>query len=579
MNVSNEPRIQSTQAKGACSRLPNQDSSVAERFGSITNLVADICQQFGINTLSPQVEACQRLISEQETIDVVVFGNFKAGKSSFLNNLMGQNILPVGVLPLTAIITRLRSGDSVKAKVQFLDGTSQDVPVAEVGNYIAEAKNPGNAKRVADVLIQTPSLERYRGLQFIDTPGLNSVYAHNTETSRNWLPQVGAALLTISADHPFSEQDAELLKALLRSTPKVNILLTKADLLDAQQIDEVKNFIGRQVAAITSERVPIYIYSTRSETASHRNILDRELLSPLTIYRTSESGNILQHKLSILVRDALNYVKIGLAAAEQDEAKRANLHEQIVDRKNNEEAVIEELRLVERDCISKTRPQVEEIIQRHQARLRHELSGELKSRLPEWKLNLWKLSRTYETWLSEELKKSVLKVSTEERSKLALPLENAELRFSRATGNFKNALAANVERCLGIKISSAAWRGEIKVPAQADISISPAFDIHIDSIWFLLPTPLIKPWVHRHFLRNLPWEVEKNLSRLETQWTNSIDTRIHDLKRQAEEYVQAEIKTIENLLNQQSSQSSEFVSAGEALTHCQKALQTGVAGS
>lgn len=557
----------------------NSASLSREAFSSIINRVAVICGEFEIDSLTPQIKACEQLIAGDETIDVAVLGNFKAGKSSFLNNLMGEDILPVGVLPLTAIITRLRYGKSVNATVQFLDGASRQVPVAEVGNYIAESENPKNAKRVFDVLIETPALKPYAGLQFIDTPGLNSIYAHNSETSRNWLPRVGAALLTISADHPFSEQDAELVKASLRSTPRVNVLLTKADLLDAQQLEEVKNFIHRQMAAITSERIPLYIYSTRNNATSHRNVLDRELLSPLTLGRASESDNILRHKLSILLADALNYVKIGLAAVECDQANRTGLRDQILDRKSNEDAAIEELRLVERDCINKTRSQVEEIIQSHQAPMQHELTVELKSRLLEWKLNLWKLSRTYEAWLGEVLTQKILTVSNTEAGKLALPMENAERRFSRVTGNFKNSLAVNVERCLGIKMSSVAWRGEIKMPTQADISISPAFDIHIDSLWFLLPTPLIKPWVHRHFLRNVPWEVEKNLSRLETQWTNSIDGRIHDLKRQAEDYVQTEIKTIGHLLNGQPSKTSAFVQAREVLGQCQRLLAANFGGS
>jgi GTP-binding protein EngB required for normal cell division len=373
----------------------NPVSSVRE--ANILNQVADVCRQFEINSLRLQIEACEKLIADDESIDVVVLGNFKAGKSSFLNNLVGENILPVGVLPLTAIITRLRYGDSVKATVHFLDGTSSEVQVAEVGKYIAESENPKNATRVSNVLIETPALKAYAGLQFIDTPGLNSIYAHNSATSRNWLPRVGAAILTVSADHPFSEQDAGLLNALLHSTPKMNILLTKADLLSAEQLNDVKDFIHQQIAAITSERIPIFIYSTLIDAASHRNILDRELLLPLALCRISESGNILRHKLGALITDSLNYVNIGLAAAQQDESNLTGLREQILDKKNNDDAVIEELRLVEKDCISKTRPQVEEVVQCHQTRLQHELIAELKSRLPEWKLNLWKLSRTYET--------------------------------------------------------------------------------------------------------------------------------------------------------------------------------------
>jgi GTP-binding protein EngB required for normal cell division len=567
-----------SQSLSTDAKMPNGNSQSVHRESSICmiNRVADICRRFEINTLTPQVEACQKLIGNNEMIDVVVLGNFKAGKSSFLNSLAGAAILPVGVVPVTAIITRLRYGESVRASVQFLDGRSQQVPLTDVKNYIAESQNPANAKRVADVLIETPALKSYAGLQFIDTPGLNSIFTHNSETSRNWLPNVGAALLAISADHPFSEQDAALLKELLRFTPKVTILLTKVDLLSAEQIDEVKNFICQQIDSIVANHISFFTYSIREETNSRREILDNELLLPLARSRISESESILQHKLKTLLADLLNYLKIGLVAATKDESNRAWLREQILGGKNNQEAVAEELRLIERDCLGRTRSQVDEIIERHQARLQRELLAELRTQLSAWNLNLWKLSRAYESWLGDALKQKVLAVSSLERDALAAPLQKAERRFSRAVENFKNSLSANVERTLGIKMASAAWQGKIKSPERADISISPAFDIHIDSLWFLLPMPLIKRWVHRHFLRSVFWEVEKNLSRLASQWTDAVDTRIRDLKQQAKIYAATEIRTIENLLARQSSQIPQFEQARNELLELQRLLETGV---
>jgi ribosome biogenesis GTPase A len=576
MNVLNEPKnsfASISQWRKAFSTF-DRNTFTMETLTEIADRTAHICQQFEINTLTPQIEACRKLIGNNEMIDVAVLGNFKAGKSSFLNDLAGANILPVGVVPVTAIITRLRFGESLRASVQFLDGASRQVPVADVENYIAESKNPMNAKRVADVLIETPALKLYAGLQFIDTPGLNSIFTHNSETSRNWLPHVGAALLAVSADHPFSEQDSALLKELLRFTPKVTILLTKEDLLSKEQINEVKNFIRRQIESIATQPIPLFTYSIRDGASSRREILDRELFLPLAGSRISESENILRHKIKTLLADSLNYLNIGLAAATRDESNRVWLREQILGGKNNEEAVAEELRLIERDCTGQTRSQVDEIVERHQGRLQQELLTELRTQLTSWNLNLWKLSRAYESWLTDALKEKMLAVSGLERNALAAPLQKAERRFSRVVENFKNSLSANVERTLGIKMASVTWQGKIKAPERTDISISPAFDIHIDSLWFLLPMPLIKRWVHRHFLRNVLWEVEKNLSRLATQWTDAIDERIHDLKQQAKTYADTEIKTIENLLARQSSQIPQFTEARDELGKFQRLLET-----
>ena len=81
---------------------------------------------------------------------------------------------------------------------------------------------PENYKRVATIRVELPSLARFPGLIFVDTPGLESVLAHNTEASLSWLPNVGLALVAVSVDPPLSQQDIELLKNLYRYTPNVS---------------------------------------------------------------------------------------------------------------------------------------------------------------------------------------------------------------------------------------------------------------------------------------------------------------------------------------------------------------------
>ena len=105
-------------------------------------------------------------------VDVAVFGRFKAGKSSFLNHLAGRDVLPVGVVPLTAVITRLRFGPVERAEVRFQNGTVRPMPLADIALYVAERENPDNRKQVAAVEVELPALKGLAPIGFVDTPGL-----------------------------------------------------------------------------------------------------------------------------------------------------------------------------------------------------------------------------------------------------------------------------------------------------------------------------------------------------------------------------------------------------------------------
>ncbi len=90
--------------------------------------------------------------------------------------------------------------------------------------------------------IELPSLEPYKGLRFVDTPGLGSVFRYNTEMSEDWLPKVGCAIVTISSDRPLSENDLDLIRELMDYTPRVVLLTFKADLLSEEQQHQVVSF-------------------------------------------------------------------------------------------------------------------------------------------------------------------------------------------------------------------------------------------------------------------------------------------------------------------------------------------------
>jgi hypothetical protein len=88
----------------------------------------------------------------------------------------------------------------------------------------------------------------------------------------------------------------------------------------------------------------------------------------------------------------------------------------------------------------------------------------------------------------------------------------------------------------------------VKQPARPDVQIGRVFDHPFELLWFVIPMWLFRPLVQRHFLRGLPWEVEKNLHRLTGQWSDSIGRTVDDLARQAEDFVREELDTVEGLV-------------------------------
>jgi GTP-binding protein EngB required for normal cell division len=220
-------------------------------------------ERFQMVSLFRQLDATMALLLENPPIDVVVLGQFKAGKSSFLNSLLSQTVSPVGAIPVTTTITRLRYGDIERILVRHFNGHTTEVPIIGIADFTSEAKNPGNEKNVAVVAIELPSLYKYPGLRLVDTPGLGSVYKYHKSASENWFPSVGTALLAVSSDRPLSGNDLELIRELTSHTPNIILLLTKSDLLSSNQQQEVISFFQQTIQRELNRTLPVYLYSTK----------------------------------------------------------------------------------------------------------------------------------------------------------------------------------------------------------------------------------------------------------------------------------------------------------------------------
>ena len=169
----------------------------------------------------------------EDRFNLAVVGRFSRGKTSLMNAILGTDLLPVGVLPITSVITMVGYGSEPKAVLHYR-GTSlfMDVPIPELAEHITERGNPGNRRGIRAAEVQVPAEFLRRGFTFVDTPGLGSAICANTRTTEEFLPEADALILVSSHDSPLSEEEAVILTEARAAGRALFVVLNKQDLVD-----------------------------------------------------------------------------------------------------------------------------------------------------------------------------------------------------------------------------------------------------------------------------------------------------------------------------------------------------------
>ncbi|HTW10690.1 MAG TPA: dynamin family protein [Acidimicrobiales bacterium] len=194
--------------------------------------------------------------------NVSVLGEFKRGKSTLINALLGAELMPTGVLPLTAVVTEVAYGEP-GATVVHLDGTTQQVGLEDLADYVTEARNPANQRQVARVEARAPVELLRAGVVLVDTPGIGSVFRHDEAAGRALLEADGAVLV-LSADAPLSAEERNLLSSLSERNAPTFFVLNRVDHLDRGERDEVATFVTDAVAAELGRKARLWCVSARA---------------------------------------------------------------------------------------------------------------------------------------------------------------------------------------------------------------------------------------------------------------------------------------------------------------------------
>jgi Dynamin family len=236
-----------------------------------TGLVTLLRQLQGLLRADRQA-ASERLVSRlaAQQLRVLVVGEAKRGKSTFVNALLGRDVLPTGVLPVTALVTTLTRGPVEQVVVDFADGRRETHPLHCLAGLVTETKNPQNRLGVAAVTVIVDAPLLADGLQLVDTPGTGSIFEHNTEAAERGLDDVDGAIFVFTADPPISAAELRLLDAVRERAQFVLFVLNKIDYLAAGDAGQVHAFTAQALAEHVGGPVELWDCSAATALVARR---------------------------------------------------------------------------------------------------------------------------------------------------------------------------------------------------------------------------------------------------------------------------------------------------------------------
>ncbi|MGE0043864.1 MAG: dynamin family protein [Vicinamibacterales bacterium] len=214
---------------------PRQDELVRGVRGALHDLRVAVVRAGGAQEDEVTLQAALEQLDDFFLL--VVVGEFNAGKSALINALLGERVLAEGVTPTTT-------------EVQVLRHVSQAEP------------SPGDLVR--SVVAGAPLL---LDIHLVDTPGTNAIAREHEVLTRRFVPRADLILFVASADRPLTESERQFLQQIREWGKKVVIVVNKADLLTADELETVCAFVRDNVRALLGFAPELFAVSARRALA------------------------------------------------------------------------------------------------------------------------------------------------------------------------------------------------------------------------------------------------------------------------------------------------------------------------
>jgi GTP-binding protein EngB required for normal cell division len=259
---------------------------------------------------------------EDNSFEIAIFGRVSSGKSSLLNSILGTNVLPVGVTPITAVPTRLVYGESPAVHVWFANREPERFEISQLPEFVAEPLNPGNEKHVTRIVVQLPAPRLRDGIAFVDTPGLGSLATRGAAETLAYLPRCDLGVVLIDAGSTLTPDDLQTIQILYDAAIPATILLSKADLLSVKDRSRVMEYVKDHIKRELNLSLAVHAVSVMPGSIDLLTLWFEQDIAPLYNQRQELKVRSIRRKLGALRRSVEMALRARLRQKDQMSPRR-----------------------------------------------------------------------------------------------------------------------------------------------------------------------------------------------------------------------------------------------------------------
>src|SRR5690554_6053358 len=282
------------------------EGQVTVNRGHVTGYLEDLAemaQKSGLRSIHQEVVEDRLPALERGQVSLVVLGEFNHGKSTVVNALLGQEVLPMGITPTTAVITHLVHAEKPRAAIkERRGGELREVAYEELGDLIRHTEE--SAEEPEYVEIGYPNDFLGEGLILVDTPGVNDISRQKVEITYGYLPRADVILYVLDATQVLKKSEVTFIKdrLLKANRDRIIFVLGKTDALSAADLHEVEAYARERLTALIGP-VELFAFSGREALKAQQNgtAPPAEFLD----FRAYLLGFLRKNKALILVDSAL----------------------------------------------------------------------------------------------------------------------------------------------------------------------------------------------------------------------------------------------------------------------------------
>ncbi len=219
----------------------------------------------------------------ENSYKVLVVGEAKRGKSTFVNALIGRDLLPTDVDVATSQVFSIRPSEREACRLRFEDGSAREISVDDLPKYGSQVMLDAGAVPMPEEIIRwievdVPIQFLPKGVSILDTPGLGALYAGHARITHRFVPEADAVIFVLESGQPVIEDDLKFIEQILTITKSIFFIQTKIDQFARDDWQSIQNrnqeilaqkFAGR----ISDTRVwPISSTNLRSAASANENM-------------------------------------------------------------------------------------------------------------------------------------------------------------------------------------------------------------------------------------------------------------------------------------------------------------------